>query len=134
MLRLDIYRQQDTQLAKSLIIKSELIMDEIKKAKKLWIINGQDFTVSDEKLVNNLFYSFGICKDVEKVNHSKDTLKELRSNYWVSQGRRTVNRVIRPHVSLVTSMYTSLCYITCCAFGFTAMDSTCLTFVNQAKN
>ena len=34
----------------------------------------------------------------EKVKHLKvkDTLNELRSTYWVPQGRRTVNRVIRP--------------------------------------
>ena len=32
-----------------------------------------------------------------KVKHSKvkDTLTELRSTYWVTQGKRTVNRVIR---------------------------------------
>ena len=33
----------------------------------------------------------------EKVKHCKvkDTLNELRSTYWVTQGRRTVNRVVR---------------------------------------
>ena len=36
------------------------------------------------------------CHDKVKHCKVKDTLAELRSSYWVPQGRKTVKRVIRP--------------------------------------
>ena len=45
---------------------------------------------------NSYFTKLIILECHKKVKHSrvKDTLNELRSNYWITQGRRTVKRII----------------------------------------
>ena len=127
-------------MSKSTLNTSELSLNELEEAKKLWIINEQAELTYNKKTMNELSNSLGMFKDVDgiyklkgrlqnsdldenakypifldkksyltvliildchlRVKHSKvkDTLNELRSMYWVPQGRRTVNRVIRPCV------------------------------------
>ena len=115
----------------------ELTSDEIKRAKRIWIINEQCRIVENEKRFRSLKCALRIFVDKDgilrmtdrlvnsslqpdakfpillekdsyltdliildchkKVKHSKvkDTLNELRSTFWVPQGRRTVYRVLR---------------------------------------
>ena len=63
-------------------------MDEIEKAKNLWIINEQDLAVSGQKLVNNLSYSLDIFKDVDGINRSRGRLADsdldVKAKYPIS--------------------------------------------------
>ena len=77
------------KIAKSTLIKSELTMDELEDAKKLWIINEQRVTVTDKKLMNNLSNTLGIFEDVDGIYRLRGRLQDsdldAMAKYPISQ-------------------------------------------------